>query len=81
MSVSGKEHIRYCGSPIPLSFDELNHKKQVIMVEFEGANVKHIEPLYIPRSQAMYRIEGSLTSIEHQLQNIAVELSLTDNTA
>ncbi|MBU2883586.1 exonuclease subunit SbcD [Psychrosphaera sp. B3R10] len=81
MSVSGKEHIRYCGSPIPLSFDELNHKKQVIMVEFEGANVKDIEPLYIPRSQAMYRIEGSLTSIEHQLQNIAVELSSTDNTA
>ena len=34
MAKSG--HIRYCGSLIPLSFDELGTPKQVMLVEFTG---------------------------------------------
>lgn len=34
-AVGGHEHIRYCGSPIPLSFDEVGQDKQVLLVEFE----------------------------------------------
>ena len=31
----GKEHIRYSGSPIPLSFSELNYKHQVVEVRID----------------------------------------------
>jgi len=37
--VANSEHIRYCGSPIPLSFDEANHQKQVLIAEFSTNDV------------------------------------------
>jgi len=33
-AVGSTEHIRYCGSPIPMGFGEAKQKKQVILVEF-----------------------------------------------
>ena len=34
--VAKSDFIRYCGSPIPLSFDEVKTQKQVLLVEFEA---------------------------------------------
>src|SRR5665647_797911 len=40
--IGGKDHIRYCGSPIPMSFSELNYKHQVIVFELvEGGSVSY----------------------------------------
>ena len=72
--VAKQDHIRYCGSPIPLSFDELKWQKQVIMVEFDGINPT-IEPIEIPRFQAMAAIKGDLESIEKQLSELDFERS------
>lgn len=33
--VAKSDYIRYCGSPIPLSFDEVKTQKHVLLVEFE----------------------------------------------
>ncbi len=38
--VGGTEHIRYCGSPIALSFDECGKSKCVHLVTFEQGNGK-----------------------------------------
>ncbi|MCF7353299.1 exonuclease subunit SbcD [Vibrio sp. CK2-1] len=81
--VAKSESIRYCGSPIPLSFDEIKTKtieadsseknqpklsnKQVVLVEF-NEDGKRIEPLPIPLFQSMMTLKGSLESIESQLQ-------------
>jgi len=65
--VAKSDHIRYCGSPIPLSFDELGRQKQVLMVEFSAGKLKSVEPLHIPLFQPMQVIKGNLESIEKQL--------------
>lgn len=49
--IGGKEHIRYSGSPLPMSFSELNYKHQVIVFDpdQEISNLKAIEiPLFVP---------------------------------
>lgn len=66
--VAKSEHIRYSGSPIPLSFDELKTTKQVVMVEFNGAEVNAITPLDVPMFQPMAVIKGDLSGIETQLK-------------
>ena len=40
--VAKQEHIRYSGSPIPLSFDELNTQKQVVLVEFPQSDAQEL---------------------------------------
>ncbi|MBU2967349.1 exonuclease subunit SbcD [Amphritea sp. 2_MG-2023] len=69
--VAKSEHIRYSGSPIPLSFDELKTTKQVIMVTFNGAERVAITPLDVPMFQPMAIIKGNLSSIETQLNTLA----------
>ncbi|MEZ8543858.1 exonuclease subunit SbcD [Vibrio splendidus] len=64
--VAKREYIRYCGSPIPLSFDELKSQKQVCVVEFvEG--VRTISQLPVPTFQPLAEIKGDLSGIESQL--------------
>ncbi|WP_232091110.1 exonuclease subunit SbcD [Alteromonas macleodii] len=63
--VAKTEHIRYSGSPIPLSFDELNTQKQVVLITFESeSTTPTISTLPIPRFQAMEVIKGDLKAIE-----------------
>lgn len=48
--IGGKEHIRYSGSPLPMSFSELNYKHQVIVFQLdeEISNLKSVEiPLFV----------------------------------
>ena len=64
--VAKQDHIRYCGSPIPLSFDELKSTKQVCIVEFEQGQ-RTISQLNVPTFQPLSEIKGDLESIETQL--------------
>ncbi|MBN3042363.1 exonuclease subunit SbcD [Pectobacterium brasiliense] len=69
--VTQSEHIRYSGSPIPLSFDELNSEKSVCLVSFAPDALPKTPPqidiLPIPMTQPMQLIKGSLSDIEQQL--------------
>ena len=65
--VAGSEHIRYSGSPIPLSFDELGKEKSVFVVDFTDGALGQVTALPIPRFQPMRMIKGSLEEIEQQL--------------
>ncbi|MDC9595986.1 exonuclease subunit SbcD [Xenorhabdus anantnagensis] len=67
--VIGKsEHIRYSGSPIPLSFDEVGQEKSVCLVDFQSDKLNSITLLPIPHYQPMQLIRGNLKHIEEQLQ-------------
>lgn len=66
--VAKSEHIRYSGSPIPLSFDELKTTKQVVLVEFNGSKRVSVEPLDVPVFQPMDVIKGDLSTIEARLK-------------
>ncbi|MEH6711407.1 MAG: exonuclease subunit SbcD [Paraglaciecola polaris] len=65
--VAKSEHIRYSGSPIPLSFDELKSQKQVVLIEFDHTGQRTITPLDIPLFQPMAMLKGDIDSISRQL--------------
>ena len=66
--VAKSDHIRYSGSPMPLSFDELKSQKQVVMVEFDKASVTQITPINVPMFQQMKALKGDLETIEQELE-------------
>ena len=57
--VGKKAHIRYSGSPIPLSFGELNDRKQVVAVSFTDNQVSEIRPIEIPLYRKLLRLSGT----------------------
>ncbi|CAI1592298.1 Nuclease sbcCD subunit D [Serratia quinivorans] len=70
-NVAKSEHIRYSGSPIPLSFDELGKAKSVFMVDFSAGALQQVTALEIPSFQPMQLIKGDLAQIEQELQQFA----------
>lgn len=64
--IADSDHIRYSGSPIPLSFDELGRDKSVFLLDF-STGLDAVTPLTIPQFQPMQMLKGSLADIEHQL--------------
>jgi exonuclease SbcD len=54
--VGGREHIRYCGSPLPLSFAEIHYPHQVVCVDLDGDQTSEIRSLRVPRSVELQRI-------------------------
>lgn len=70
--VAKSEHIRYSGSPIPLSFDELGSPKQVLIAEFQGSALAQVIPLDVPNFQPMLVIKGDLETIEHKLNQLDI---------
>jgi exonuclease SbcD len=71
--VGGSEHIRYCGSPIPLSFDELNNAKTILLVEFNNDQFIAAKPKEVPRFQPMHLIKGDLDTIAAEIKTLAAQ--------
>lgn len=66
--VAKQDHIRYSGSPIPLSFDELGTSKQVVLVEFEQGRRVLVDTLQVPLFQPMAVHTGTLEQLAESLQ-------------
>ncbi len=54
--VNGEERIRYCGSPIPLSFSEIGYQHQILDVRLDGETLVSVEPRLIPRAVNLQRM-------------------------
>ncbi|PWB31498.1 exonuclease SbcCD subunit D [Pseudomonas sp. SDI] len=77
--VNREERIRYSGSPIPLSFSEIDYKHQILEVEFDGANLASIEPRLVPRAVHLQRLgPAPLTEVLEQLAELPVVDLLED---
>ncbi len=74
--VGGLEHIRYCGSPIPLSFDEAKQQKEMLLVDLDADGLKTVTPLAVPRFQGMVSISGNLASMAGAIGTAAAEGTL-----
>ncbi len=72
--VGKTEHIRYCGSPITLSFDELNSTKKVLLVEFDEDKLQGVKEINVPCFQQLKQIKGDLAEIEKQLDDLDSKL-------
>ena len=57
--VGANEHIRYSGSPIPLSFDESHYPHQVVQVDIKTGQPVETLAIKIPRSIELLRIPNS----------------------
>jgi len=73
--VQKSDHIRYCGSPIPLSFDETKQHKNINIIEFDTDNSLTVNETVIPVFQKMLVISGDLDSVTAQLQQLKKELA------
>lgn len=74
--VGKTEHIRYCGSPIALSFDEAKQDKRVLLVDFESAKLNTVTDLIIPKFQPLAMVKATLDNLADKLN----EVLATDNT-
>jgi exonuclease SbcD len=71
--IGGKEHIRYCGSPIPMSFSELNYKHQVIVFHLEEQGISNLESIEVPVSVPLKRVpsaHSTLAEVINALQQL-----------
>ncbi len=86
--VAKTEHIRYCGSPIPLSFDETSQTKCIIMVEFSVSDKSDnfervITEIDIPCFQPLVTLKTNLESLNKDIApylSLAEEQKPTDDT-
>ncbi len=67
--VGGAEHMRYCGSPVPMGYGEAAQEKKVVVVEFNGAG-PDIRELPIPCFQPLERIVGGLDDIYARIEEL-----------
>ncbi len=75
--VGGREHIRYSGSPVPLSFTEADDRQQVLLLDFAGAGPPQITVLPVPVTRRLQRFHGTLDEVEASIlayDNAAFEL-------
>jgi exonuclease SbcD len=66
-----QQHIRYCGSPIPLSFAEVGYQHQVLRIDIDGAAVSEIVPLLVPRAVELLRIPARPALLPQVLEELA----------
>lgn len=70
--IANSEHIRYCGSPLAMSFSEKSSAKKMILLE-TGDRLK-IKEVHIPEFQKTLKISGDLAAIQKKI----TELKLLD---
>jgi exonuclease SbcD len=54
--VGKQEHLRYCGSPLPMSFAEVDYQHQVLRVDLDQDKVSAITPILVPRAVELLRV-------------------------
>ena len=68
--VGERENIRYSGSPIPLSFSEINYRHQVMILNYEEEGLKDMQSLDIPVSIPLIKVPkkpGTLSEVIDEL--------------
>ena len=70
-AVGKQQHIRYCGSPIPLSFAEVGYQHQILRIDIDGATVREITPLMVPRAVDLLRVPAKPAPMAQVLEELA----------
>ncbi|MDR2161505.1 MAG: exonuclease SbcCD subunit D C-terminal domain-containing protein [Desulfovibrio sp.] len=70
--VGGSDRIRYCGSPLPLSFGEAREEKSLCLVTFAGRQAT-ARALPLPEFRRLESIRGDWTAIAGRLSALAAE--------
>ena len=65
--VGRQEHLRYSGSPLPMSFSEVHYQHQVLRVDFDGEKAVAVEPVMVPRRVQLLRVPALPAPVEEVL--------------
>jgi len=68
--VAKSNHIRYCGSPIALSFDEAKQTKKVLIVEFDKAELTQVTEQDIPCFQPLLMVKSKLDQLTADIESL-----------
>ncbi|WP_340121420.1 exonuclease SbcCD subunit D C-terminal domain-containing protein [Methylobacter svalbardensis] len=76
--VGTHQHIRYSGSPIPLSFDETDYSHQLVQVDISAGRPVETVAVKIPRSVQLLRIPNgkdfaALPAVIEHLENLILD--------
>ena len=69
--VGGQDRIRYSGSPLPMSFSEIDYPHQVVCVELEGERLESVESIPIPRAVDLLRVPTRPEPLSDVLSRLA----------
>jgi exonuclease SbcD len=69
--ITSENAIQYCGSPICLSFDELNRSKNILLVECNSLEATKVNEIAVPCFQPMFSLKGNLSELEIELGELA----------
>ena len=63
-------NVYYCGSPIPMTFDEAKYDKSLSLVTFDGTDSR-VELVQIPKFRALITVRGKLEEVRETLKGLA----------
>lgn len=66
--VAGMNHVRYSGSPLPLSFSERQDSKSVLLLEVEKGTLQQVRELPLPIPRRLLRLQGTVEEVCEKLQ-------------
>lgn len=66
--IGGKEHIRYSGSPLPMSFSELNYKHQVVVFDLNTKGIQNLQSLEVPLTVSLLSVPSKHSRMETVLE-------------
>lgn len=70
-TVAGDPRLRYCGSPLPLSFTEIAYNHQVLRIDLNGEQVGEITPIPVPRFVDLLRVPAQPAPLAEVLAALA----------
>lgn len=66
--IVGKQpHLRYSGSPLPMSFSEIGYRHQVLRVDLDGETAADITALPVPRTVDLLRVPATPAPVDEVL--------------
>jgi len=68
--VGKQEHLRYSGSPLPLSFAEVNYQHQVLRIDLDGPRTTAVTPLPVPRAVELLRVPASPAPLKQAIAEL-----------
>lgn len=69
--VGGREHVRYAGSPLPMSFSEQHYRHQVVALTLENGCLSELEAVPVPLLADLHRIPEEPASPAEVLLRLA----------
>ncbi|HSF46578.1 MAG TPA: exonuclease subunit SbcD, partial [Chitinophagaceae bacterium] len=70
--IAGQKHIRYSGSPVPLSFSERSDKKIVVELNIENGEIAQLEH-EVPVFRKLVRFKGTLEEVKREVEDYKEE--------